>query len=403
MPFIYFIGDHIEEKRGGFIATVVYIAINPFLVFTMLYAGLYANALGATLGLSTVSWFIAVIKGQNLKRIAFLPLFGFVLILSHSTNMLIYATLIASTIYLKFFERMKISVKPMVYLLLGILPVPLFTPAIISRLPSTLSSPFVLIEMGHNEFFSYILRNVPLLKFIYLSSDENIFVLILFMISLTLSIIHLLKRKLKFYIIPFAWLILIIVISQFSTNVWRFALLTFIPLSLISPLVYWRIVFPLISKIVHVMPSEAFKKTCRYLMLALIIVLLYLPSYSNIILPIYASTWSRSQQENFYECLVWFRENSENDAIVASLGGGPYMYFLPYIANRNFLQVYPGEKPEYIYDVLKNYSNGYVVVWNRLHPYNGSFYYIDLYKNSSLFREVWSNSEVTVFKLVKKE
>ncbi|MEM3872472.1 MAG: hypothetical protein QXE05_07930, partial [Nitrososphaeria archaeon] len=64
---------------------------------------------------------------------------------------------------------------------------------------------------------------------------------------------------------------------------------------------------------------------------------------------------------------------------------------------------FDGQPPEFAYNVLKNYSNGYVVVWNRLHPYNGSFYYVDLYKNSSLFREVWSNSEVTVFKLVKKE
>ncbi|MEM3714302.1 MAG: hypothetical protein QXF82_05065 [Nitrososphaeria archaeon] len=403
LPFIYFIGDHSGGERGGLIATIVYIAMNPFLTFTMLYSGLYANALGITLGLSAISWFIVAIKEQSVKRMIFLPLYGFILIFSHSTNILIYATLFLSTLYLKIFENKKGLMKPFTYLFLGISPILLLTPVIISRLPSTLSSPFLLIEASSNEFFSYVLRNLPLLKFIYLSSGENIFSLILLTISLTLTSLYLLKKKLEYYIIPFSWLVLIIVISQFSTNVWRFALLAFVPLSLISPLVYEKILSPLISKTIHAMPSKVFKKTCKYLILAFMIILLYLPSHSNIILPIYASSWSRPQQEGFYECLLWFRENSEYNSTVASLGGGPYMYFLPYIANRSFLRVFPGENPEYIYDILKNYSTGYVVVWNRLHPYNGSFYYVNLYKNSSLFREVWSNSEVTVFKLVRRE
>jgi hypothetical protein len=269
------------------------------------------------------------------------------------------------------------------------------------RLPSALSGPFNQIVFASNEFILYLLREIPLLEHFYLYSNGNVFVLILFITTFFLSGLYFLKKKLGFGIFPFAWLFLIIVVSVFSTNAWRFALLAFIPFCLLIPLVYEKVLLPLGRRMVYAMPSERFKKIFKILLIIFCFLMLYLSSYSNVIVPIYASSWSRPQQEGFYECLVWFKDYSESDAVVVSVGGGNYMRFLLVVANRTFLDSLPGSVPEAVYDILKNYSNGYVVVWNRLHPYNGSFYYVDLYKNSSLFREVWANDEVTVFKLAK--
>jgi hypothetical protein len=400
LPFVYFIGDYIKEN-GGFIASLVYICINPFIYFTMLTCGLYANALGLVLSLSTISWFIVTVVEENKKRLLFLPFCGFILFLTHSTNVLIFLTLFFATLYMKFFENYRVSIKPVIFLFSGILITLLLVPTLISRLPSTLSSPFGLIEMSSNELIVYILREIPLLKFIYLSSSENIFVLILFLVSIVLPFVYLLKRRLGFGIIPYAWLLLIVITSLFSTNIWRFALIAFIPLSLLSPLIYGKIVSPFIVKIAGFMPSEKFRKALKYMILILLFLMLYLYSLNDIFTPIYASSWSRSQQNRFYECLIWFKDNSEYNASVVSIGGGSWIHFLPLISNRTILEILPGERPEVAYEILKGYSNGYVVVWNRLHPYNGSFYYVDLYKNSSLFREVWANEEVTVFKPIK--
>ncbi|MCR6692949.1 MAG: hypothetical protein MRT15_11195, partial [archaeon YNP-LCB-003-016] len=324
---------------------------------------------------------------------------------AHSSDALVYLTVVSAIIYLIFFEHryniINVSLKLLLCFFLGAIIVFAIHSSLFLRLPSALSGPFNQIVFASNEFILYLLREIPLLLNFYLYSNENVFALILFITTFFLAGLYFLKRKLGFGIFPFAWLFLIIVVSFFSTNAWRFALLSFIPFCLLIPLVYEKVLLPLGRRMVYAMPSERFKKIFKILLIIFCFLMLYLSSYSNVIVPIYASSWSRPQQEGFYECLVWFKDYSESDAVVVSVGGGNYMRFLLVVANRTFLDSLPGSVPETVYDILKNYSNGYVVVWNRLHPYNGSFYYVDLYKNSSLFREVWANHEVTVFKLVK--
>ena len=400
LPFVYFLGKQIFNK-GGIISSLIYIMINPFAVFTLVYTGLYSNALGLTLSLGIITWFIQSLNDSKKIRCFLIPFYSLSLLLAHSSNILVYFVLIISSLYLIYFERSNISFKPLIYLLFGPLIILVFVPTIIFRLPSTLTSPYILIEIPSNELIAYILRNLPFLKYFYFYGGENIFVLLLLLISIVLGIIYFLKKRLGLAIYSITWIILIIIISLFSTNVWRFVLLAYTPTSLFSPFIYNKVISPAFRKVVEIMPSKALKRAFKCLLIIFMFILLYLPSYSNIIVTIYASSWSRPQQEGFYECLIWFRDNSEVDSVIISIGGGSYIRFMPLVSNRALLDVFPGQVPEFAYDVLKNYSNGYVVVWNRLHPYNGSFYYVDLYKNSSLFREVWSNKEVTVFKLVK--
>ncbi|MEM3715490.1 MAG: hypothetical protein QXF82_11135 [Nitrososphaeria archaeon] len=407
LPFVYFLGNYAHRYYGGIVASFFYVLLNPFLFATLMSTGIYANALGLTLGLATIYWFIITLTNPSRIRVLFAPLFGFALLLAHSSDILIYLTVTCGTFYLIFFEHhyniVNISIKFLFCLFLGALITFALNPLLILRLPSTLTSSFVQILIYSNEFLVYLLREIPLLQNIYIYSQENIFVLILFVITVLSSFLSFLKKRLGIGIFPFSWLMLIIVVSFFSTNVWRFALLAFIPFCLLTPLVFEKVLLPLGRRLVNIMPSGGFRKAFRVLLVVFCILLFYLPSYANIIVPIYASSWSRPQQEGFYDCLVWFRDYSEPDAVVVCVGGGTYMRFLPVVANRTFLEAFPGVLPEFVYDVLKNYSSGYVVVWNRLHPYNGSFYYVDFYKNCSLFREVWANSEVTVFKLVKRE
>jgi hypothetical protein len=405
LPFIYFIGNYIFRNYGGIVASLSYILLNPFLYTTLLTSGLYANALGLTLSLATLYWFIVTLENPSYKRVLLAPLFGYTLILAHSSDALVYLTVVSAIIYLIFFEHryniINVSLKLLLCFFLGAIIVFAIHSSLFLRLPSALSGPFNQIVFASNEFILYLLREIPLLLNFYLYSNENVFALILFITTFFLAGLYFLKRKLGFGIFPFAWLFLIIVVSFFSTNAWRFALLAFIPFCLLIPLVYEKVLLPLGRRMVYAMSSERFKKIFKILLIIFCFLMLYLSSDSNVIVPIYASSWSRPQQEGFYECLVWFKDYSESDAVVVSVGGGNYMRFLLVVANRTFLDSLPGSVPEAVYDILKNYSNGYVVVWNRLHPYNGSFYYVDLYKNSSLFREVWANEEVTVFKPIK--
>ena len=405
LPFIYFIGNYIFRNYGGIVASLSYILLNPFLYTTLLTSGLYANALGLTLSLATLYWFIVTLENPSYKRVLLAPLFGYTLILAHSSDALVYLTVVSAIIYLIFFEHryniINVSLKLLLCFFLGAIIAFAIHSSLFLRLSSALSGPFQQVLIVSNKFLVDLLGRTPLLMHFYLYSNENVFALILFITTFFLSGLYFLKRKLGFGIFPFAWLFLIIVVSFFSTNAWRFALLAFIPFCLLIPLVYEKVLLPLGRRMVYAMPSERFKKIFKILLIIFCFLMLYLSSYSNVIVPIYASSWSRPQQEGFYECLVWFKDYSESDAVVVSVGGGNYMRFLLVVANRTFLDSLPGSVPEAVYDILKNYSNGYVVVWNRLHPYNGSFYYVDLYKNSSLFREVWANHEVTVFKLVK--
>ncbi len=117
------------------------------------------------------------------------------------------------------------------------------------------------------------------------------------------------------------------------------------------------------------------------------------------ILALNNSSWSRSLQEGYYESIVWIGNNSEKNASIVS-NSGSQLYFLPIIANRSFLGIFPGDKPDVVYNFLKDHRPGYVIVWNRLHPYNETYYYVDLYRESIWFKEVWSEGEVSIFKLV---
>ncbi|MEM1986414.1 MAG: hypothetical protein QXQ24_06745 [Nitrososphaeria archaeon] len=399
IPFVYNITLKICGKnKTAFIASLTYSLLNPFYHFTLVQTGLYSNALGITVSLIFFYWFIDSIFFNSIKKNILVFLLGILLLVSHSTNIIIFFVSLLSSLYLKFLEKSNISLRPIIFLYITPLVVLIIKPELILRLPSTLESPFTLIEIG-GDFVSEALNIIPYLKYIYRISAIGLF---LFITCTIISVYYLFRKRIGLFSFFFFWIITIFGISFFSTNAWRFALLSFTPLCMLSILFYDKILAPTYYFVSAKFNSYSFKKLLKYESIILLVIILLLFGPFEPYKIINTSFWSREQQYGFYECLIWFKYNSENDAYVISIGGHP-MYFLPIVANRNFLGRFEGKPPEYAYDVLKNYSSGYVVVWNRLHPYNGSFYYVNLYKNSSLFREVWSNSEVTVFKLVKKE
>jgi hypothetical protein len=397
IPYVYTIGTYLGNEKFGFVTSIAYMTLNPFFYSTLVQTGLYANALGLTIALSTIYLFIETnIKPSNLKYIL-LACQSLILLLSHSTNIILLPTFLLTVLYLRFVENKNNSFKPLFSVFLAPVIILFIKPEVIFRLPSALESPFTLVQIG-GDFISESLSVFPLLRQIYLELPLG---LIMFVLTFTISLYLLFRKKLYLFSIFFFWLLIIVCLSFFSTNVWRFALLAFTPMCLLSGLVYQKIIlYFYYYKIKNSFSKYISIKLLKYFGVSIIIIILVLYGAVQPYSIILTSTWSREQQYGFYECLVWFKTNSEPDSIVISIGGHP-LFFLPYIANRTFLGRFPGEKPEFAYDLLKNYSNGYVVVWNRLHPYNDSFYYVDLYKNSSLFREVWANHEVTVFKLVK--
>ncbi|MEM3873493.1 MAG: hypothetical protein QXE05_13115, partial [Nitrososphaeria archaeon] len=381
LPFIYFIGSKIRKDKGGLIASMIYSTLNPFFIYTLNVTGLYANSLGLTVALFSIFWFIKSIENLNIKNLLMLTMCGIITLLAHSSNILIYSTIFISTIYLIIIEKQNVPIRSSIFYILGLVIILIFSVETFLRLPNTLTSPFFSIEISSDTLIIYILRNFPFLKTLYIFSGENLVPVLFLLLTLLSSIICLFKRKLNYGVIPFIWLLQLLILSGFSTNIWRLCLISFTPLSLLSPIFFDNLFLPTYLKIKGSLPSISFKKMFKYQIIIFFILILFLSSLGNPVTSITNSIWSRPQQVGFYECLMWFKDNSERDSIVISIGGGTPLQFLPLVAKRTFLDRFDGQPPEFAYNVLKNYSNGYVVVWNRLHPYNGSFYYVDLYKN----------------------
>ena len=399
LPFVFVLGNNIKGSMGGIISSVSYIFFNPFFYFTIVETGLYSNALGLLFCLLTFYWFTEFIDKTSLKGCILMFFSGCILLLSHSSNVLIFPTLLFSAYYLMAVEGKKIFWPNLFAFFLSVLIVAGLNVQLISRLPSTLSGPLAVFVTSLDPISKY-LSIIPILEYMYNLHPLTVY---LFFLSLVAALISIYKRKFGFNVLPFFWLMLITVVSYFSTNVIRFSLIAFTPLSLLASQVYITVLEPLYLHLKKILPTNKMKAILKFEGIIFIIVILILANLQdpfNFTWPLNVATWSREQQFGFYEALVWFKENSEANAVAISIGGHPMLY-LPLIANRTFLGRFPSEEPKFAYDVLKNYSDGYVVVWNRLHPYNGSFYYVDLYKNSSLFSEVWANEEVTVFKVVK--
>ncbi|MGB9727762.1 MAG: hypothetical protein ACPLZF_05070 [Nitrososphaeria archaeon] len=401
LPLVFVLGTFIRGIIGGVISSVTYIFFNPFFYYTIIETGLYSNALGLFFCLLTFYWFIEHADKMPIKGCILMFLSGCILLLSHSSNALIFPTLLFSTYYLVAVEKRNIFWPNLLAFFLSILIVIGLNLQLISRLPSTLSGPLAVFGTSLDPISKY-LSTIPILEYMYNLHPLTVH---LFFFCFIAAFISIYRKKLGFNVLPFFWLTFLTATSFFSTNVIRFSLITFTPLSLLSTQIYTTILEPLYMHLKRILPTNKMRTILKFegmIFFTAILIFANLHDPFNFIWPLNVATWSRPQQFGFYNALVWFRESSEADATVISIGGHPMLY-LPLIANRTFLARLPGETPDTVYEFLKNYSNGYVVVWNRLHPYNGSFYYVDLYKNSSLFRQVWANDEVTVFKVVRRD
>ncbi|MGQ9782345.1 MAG: hypothetical protein ACUVQ8_08980 [Nitrososphaeria archaeon] len=158
------------------------------------------------------------------------------------------------------------------------------------------------------------------------------------------------------------------------------------------------ILLPTFLKIEKLIGHPKMKMILKYQLVFL--VTLVLMSYSSVdpITALRYSSWSRDQQNNVYDTMLWLAQNTEQNACIVSISNSQF-YFSPYVAHREFAGIFPSGYPETVYSYLKDHRPGYVIVWNKLHPYNETWHYVDLYRDSPYFVEVWSNYEFTIFKV----
>jgi len=389
---VYALGYRVGGKKAGEVASVSYMLISPFWYYTFIEAGLYSNLLGIVVGLCFIRWFIITLEKPMIKWYLLIIVTSFVLILSHSSSVLILVACIMAVIYLRFFEGKDLKLRLIVLPVIGFLLVLLTIPSLIVRLPSALQGPYFMATTS--DFIFEFLKPVPFLSYIYAFNSIS---LVLFVLIIITFIQSMLNRRFGYYSIFYLWFFGAFGLSFFSSNVWRFALLSFIPMCVLSVKVFNDILLPIFLKIEAYMLNPKMRKLLRYQVAFLIIIVMMFYSSVNPVTALRFSSWSRDQQNGVYDTMLWFAQNTEQNATIVSISNSQF-YFLPFVANREFMGIFPSGYPETVYSYLREHEPGYVIVWNRLHPYNETWHYVDLYRESPYFVEIWSNYEFTIFK-----
>lgn len=392
---VYSLGYRIGGEKIGEIALISYVLISPFWYYVFIETGLYANMLGVIIGLYFIRRFIIMLERNSFVDYILVVLSSFVMFLAHSSNMLVVGASILGFVYLNLFENKKVQFKIVLVPLIGLLLVLAFFPYLIFRLPSALQGPYTEIAFTDRVFEFFKSNSLTFLSYIY---AYNRISLVLFVLIVIEFIRLFLKRNLGYYSILFIWFFGAFGLSFFSSNVWRFALLSFIPMSILLAKVFYDIILPIYSRIEAFMTSPNMKRLLKYQLIVLVIIVLLFFSSVDPIPALRFASWSRYQQDRIYEVMIWLRDNSEENATIVSVSNSQF-FFLPIVAYREFNGILFDAYPENAYSYLKERRPGYVIVWNRLHRYNESWYYVDLYRESEYFVEVWSNSEFSIFKV----
>ncbi|MEM3404459.1 MAG: hypothetical protein QXJ17_07995 [Nitrososphaeria archaeon] len=390
---VYALGHKIGGRKVGEVASISYTLVSPFWYHTLIEAGLYANLLGIVIGLCFIRWFITMLEKQGIIRYFLIIVTSSVLILSHSSSILILAACIMAVIYLRFFEGEDLKLRLIALPIIGFLLVLLTMPSLIFRLPSALQGPYFMATTS--DVILEFLKHAPFLSYIYAFNSISLVLFALITITFIQSVLN---KRLGYYSIFYLWFFGAFGLSFFSSNAWRFALLSFIPMCVLSVKVFNDILLPIFSKIEAYMLNPQTRRLLKYQLICLVIIVLMFYSTADPLPAFRFASWSRDQQNNVYDAMLWFAQNTEQNACAVSISNSQF-YFLPYIAHREFLGIFPSGHPDTVYSYLKDHRPGYVIVWNRLHPYNETWHYVDLYHDSPYFVEVWSNYEFTIFKV----
>ncbi len=407
IPLLYELSRKLYGKLAGEITLLLSIFVNIFWYYTIIVTGLYANFLGIMLSLYLLILIKKYIESRSKWVLLYLFLTSLTALLSHETTFLLITAIWISALYhvvvKKSFEVFKIAI---------IVTIPVLILLITTSASITLALKFITeyllrlkilsmsaIVVGIEDPITTFLNNIsPLLANIY--AFANFIGLTLFIASIALFVVLIFQKANGVHILPFFWVIVVWIISFFTTETYRLALYVMFPMVLfLGSLGTVLSSSKIVRFIEEIHVSRKIKKILKYEIISFIVILMFVGSGISRILAIeYLNAGHYHKlQHDIMETLLWLKENTPENSRIISVGRWEFL-FAPYIINRECISDYP-LTPNEIFTYLKDklYGDIYVIVWNALH--NATVYYIHLYENDHRFLRMWSNNAFTVFKL----
>ena len=410
IPLIYVVSKKLYDRLVGELALLISIFINIFWYYTVIITGLYANFLGIMLALYLLYLIAEYFRSKHIVFLALALPSTLVMLLSHETTFAIILSLWLSSIYdivvRKSKELIKLSAILTAPLALTVLAAPSSLRFIENFIINyvlkfkTLSLRVMLITPV-NPIYNALKTISPMLANI--CSSTGLSGLTLAILCLVYGVVLMLRKEKGLHLTLWFWILILLLTSYFTIEAWRLALNSLIPITILSAITMKDLASKIAGKIDSIKLTKRIKSTLKYELAAFTVILLFVTSNISLTLAYNYCRISEKHQQQYgiLEAMEWIKENTPENVKILSIARWQFMY-LPYIINRTFIGDYALSPMQLHKIVLNNIDlsrSGHVVivVWNKLH--NETVYYIDLYRNCELFKEVWNNFEVTIFRL----
>ena len=410
IPLIYMVSKKLYGRLVGELALLISIFINIFWYYTIIITGLYANFLGLMLALYLLYLITEYFRSRHRVFLALALLTTLAMLLSHETTFAILLALWPSSIYDILARRSLKLVKTSAVLMSPLALVFLLAPASIRFLRDfivdyilkfkTMSLRVMLITPV-NPIYNTLKIISPMLANVY--STTGLSGLTFTILCLTYGVLLMLRKREGLQLILWFWILNLLLTSYFTEEAWRLALNALIPITIFSAATAKDIAFKVLGKINSIKLVEKTRRILKYELAAFTIILLFVTSNISLTLAYNYCRISEKHQQQYgiLEAMEWIKENTPENAKIASIARWQFMY-TPYITNRTYIGDYalaPIQFLRIISNGIAKLNDTYVIVivWNKLH--NETTYYIKLYRNCEFFEELWTNNEVTVFKL----
>jgi len=410
IPLIYMVSKKLYGKLAGELALLLSIFINIFWYYTVIITGLYANFLGLMLALYLLYLIAEYFRSKHRIFLVLALPTTLVMLLSHETTFAVLLSFWLSSIYDVVARRNLKLVKTSAILSSPLVLVFLLAPASIRFLENFIMNYIlrfktmtlrVMLITPVNPIYNTLKIISPMLANVY--SSAGLSGLTLTILCLTYGLLLMLRKREGLQLILWFWVLILLLTSYFTMEAWRLALNALIPITIFSAVTAKDIVFKVLGKINSVKLTEKTRRILKYELAAFTIILLFVTSNISLTLAYNYCRISEKHQQQYgiLEAMEWIKENTPENAKIASIARWQFMY-LPYIANRTYIGDYalaPTQLFKTVMNKIKTSDSKYmvIIVWNKLH--NETAYYLDLYRNCGLFEEIWRNSEVTVFRL----
>ena len=403
IPLIYMVSKKLYGKLVGELALLLSIFINIFWYYTVIITGLYANFLGLMLALYLLYLIAEYFRSKHRIFLVLALPTTLVMLLSHETTFAILLALWLSSIYDVAARRNLKLVKTSAILSSPLVLVVLLAPVSIRFLEDFIMNYIlrfktmtlrVMLITPVNPIYSTLKIISPMLANIY--SSAGLSGLTITILCLFYGVLLMFKRREGLQLTPWFWILTLLLTSYFTMEAWRLALNALTLVTILSAAIVRSLALKTVSKIDSIKLTEGIKIALKYELAVFTIVLLFVTSNISLTLTYNYCRISEKHQQQYgiLEAMEWIKENTPENAKIASIARWQFMY-APYMINRKHIGDYALD-PNQLFNYLKPvFNETYIVVWNKIH--NGTVHYVSLYENSPLYKKIWYNKVVTIF------